>query len=266
MSTNGFKNGIYWDGISKNWWQTPPQHLLRLLSDIFNQQLYQQWLPQKKTSFLLKTDLFDESLTRGLYPLLSKSADNILGIDISKTTVRKAGKQHKGLQTLVADIHHLPFSSNSFGTIVSNSTLDHFETSDEIIDGLKELKRVLRVNGQLLITLDNLTNPIIFLRSILPFELLNRFSIVPYFTGVTFSAHHLKRELEKLGFSVSETTAFWHFPRILIVAIITIIDRFFSNRTRLMFLKIIFSFESLSKLPSKFLTGQFVAAKAIKRS
>ena len=200
-----------------------------------------------------------------LYPLLSKRANSVVGIDISFATVNGVKQDHTGLQTVVADVRCLPYISGTFDIIVSNSTLDHFETSAEIIASLKEFKRVLREDGQLFITLDNPTNPIIFLRRILPIKLLNRLGIVPYYVGVTFGARRLKQTLEELGFSVLEVTTFWHFPRIVVVAVALIVGRCFSDKFKQKFLKVILSFESLSKYPTKYLTGQFVAARAVKR-
>src|SRR5574341_1753589 len=105
----------------------------------------------------------------------------VFGIDLSLLTVRAAKLRHHGLKATGADVRHLPFADGVFDVIVSNSTLDHFESSDEIISSLQELHRVLRTGGQLLLTLDNLANPLISLRNVLPFGLLNRLNIVPYY-------------------------------------------------------------------------------------
>lgn len=260
------KNANYWNEIANTWQHTNQQKLLRLISDTLNDRLFDNWLAPKKVNRLLKTDLFDESLTDGLYPLLSKRAKSVVGIDISAATINAAKQHHKQLQAVIADVRHLPYASGTFDIIVSNSTLDHFQTSAEIITSLKELKRVLRKDGQLLITLDNITNPIIALRHILPFKLLNRLGIVPYYVGATFGARRLKSTLEELNFSVLEVTTFWHFPRIFLVPIATVVDKYFSDKFRRKFLNMILAFEYLSKLPTKYITGQFVAAKAIKRS
>lgn len=256
----------YWNEVTKTWQHSNRQKLLRFISDVLNYRLFDNWLPPKKVNRLLKTDLFDESLTDGLYPLLSKHAKSIVGIDISTAAINAAKHHHKQLQAVKADVRHLPYASESFDIIISNSTLDHFDTSEEIVNSLKELNRVLRKDGQLLITLDNHTNPIIFLRNILPFDLLNRLGILPYYVGATFGARRLKHTLEQLNFSVIEITAFWHFPRIILVAIANVVEKYFSDKHRRSFLNAILAFEYLSKLPTKYFTGQFVAAKAIKRS
>ena len=76
-------------------------------------------------------------------------------------------------------MRHLPFAQGAFDGIVSNSTLDHFQSLDDLLVSLKELFRVLRPGGQMILTLDNLSNPIILLRNWLPLRLLKRLKIVP---------------------------------------------------------------------------------------
>ncbi|MER3446060.1 MAG: hypothetical protein C4291_04135, partial [Candidatus Dadabacteria bacterium] len=171
----------YWDRVAKTWQETGPQTLWRAYNDAVNTTVFASWLPPDRVENLLKTDLFDESLGDGLYPLMVMRAKNVFGIDISVLTIQAAKSRHRGLQVTGADARCLPFADGIFDVIISNSTLDHFELSDEVVASLKELYRVLRVGGQLLLTLDNLSNPIIALRSVLPFRLLSRLNIVPYY-------------------------------------------------------------------------------------
>lgn len=258
-------NTEYWNEIAYTWQHTKQQKLLRSISDMLNIRLFDAWLPTEKVSSLLKTDLFDESLTDGLYPLLSQHTERIVGIDISANIVTIAKQRHQQLEAVKADVRHLPFASETFNIIISNSTLDHFKTSREIVTSLKELNRVLRKDGQLLITLDNYTNPVIFLRNALPFNLLNRLGILPYYVGATFGARRLKQTLEALEFSVVDVKTIWHCPRILLAAIAKILDHML-DKSKHSFLNTVVEFESLSKLPTKYLTGHFIAAKAIKHS
>lgn len=256
----------YWDEVADTWEQSSQQNLLRLVSDQLNNQLFRQWLPQKKVNYILKTDLFDESLSNGLKPLLSEYTHSFIGVDLSLQTIHKVKDKHRQLNAIVADVRHLPFKSGAIDLIVSNSTLDHFKTRLEIVNSLKELNRVLKNKSQLLITLDNMANPCIFIRNILPYQLLNRLGIVPYFIGKSYSPFRLKRALKELNFSVVEITAFWHFPRIFLNVLAAFVAKYFSGRLNKFFLDKILIFEYLSKLSTKYFTGQFVAARAIKRS
>jgi hypothetical protein len=257
----------HWNEISANWQQTDQQIMQRAFSDLLNIRLFDNWLsfPQKAQR-LLKTDLFDESLSDGLCPLLFKRAHRVICMDLSISTVISARRRYPHLLAVVADARHLPFVPGTFDVIVSNSTLDHFETSADIIASLKDLRLVMGNKAQLLVTLDNKTNPIIYLRNALPYKLLNKLGFVPYYVGATLSVRGLKKVLQDLNFSVPDTTVFWHFPRIIMLGMAYLIYRFFSEKSKQRFLKIILSFERLSKLPTRYITGQFVAARAIKRS
>ena len=137
-------------------------------------------------------------------------------------------------------------------------------TQHEIMVSLHEIHRVLKIGGRLIITLDNLANPVIALRSILPFSLLNRLGLVPYYVGATLSPSHLCRILEKSGFKVAEIDAVMHCPRVLAVAMASILQKYAGAKTQKRFLRALTAFEHLSRFPTRFLTGYFVAVKAIK--
>ncbi len=68
---------------------------------------------------------------------------------------------------VVSDIRNSPFKTESFDQIISNSTLDHFTNKNDIIVSLKELRRMLKPEGVLIITLDNPSNPVVYLRNLL---------------------------------------------------------------------------------------------------
>lgn len=255
----------YWDRVAKSWQEAPPQTLWRTYSDSINIALFARWLPENGAESLLKTDLFDESLGDGLCTLLSSRVKNIVGVDLSLVTVQSARSRHSNLQATAADVRWLPFADETFDFIVSNSTLDHFESPHEIADGLRELHRVLRSGGQLLLTLDNLANPVISLRNILPFRLLNRLNIVPYYVGATLGPRRLCHNLKQAGLEVLEVGTVMHFPRIFTVAMARILERRSRPETQRRFLRLWMSFEKLSYWPTRFLTGYFLAVRAIKR-
>jgi len=159
----------------------------------------------------------------------------------------------------------LPFADGTLDVIVSNSTLDHLGALDEIILSLRELHRVLAPGGQLFLTLDNLANPAIALRNALPSWLMNRLGIVPYFVGATCSPRHLRRIATQVGFEVLEVRAIMHHPSVLAVRMARILQRHGTKETRRRFLVLLMSLEHLSRLPTRFLTGHYVAVRAAKR-
>ena len=158
----------YWDTVAETWRETQPQKLWRAHNDIVNSALLERWLPEGRIPRLLKTDLFDEAVSEGLLSLLASRARMVLGMDISLQVLRSARVGNASLLVAASDVRSLPFTRHAFDVVVSNSTLDHFDSQGEIVSSLKEIHRVLRPDGHLLLTLDNLANPVIFLRNLLP--------------------------------------------------------------------------------------------------
>jgi SAM-dependent methyltransferase len=254
----------YWDSVSFAFAATGSQRLWRSYSDRVNSDLFGDWLGTESAGSILKTDLFDEAVSGGLFPVLRKHANAVVGIDISGESVSAAKLSYPDLHISQADIRRLPFRDNSLDTIISNSTLDHFESATDIELALHELFRVLRPGGSLLISFDNLQNPVIRLRNALPFSLLERIGIVPYFVGATLTRRGLIRLLEQIGFKVHETRAIMHCPRVLAVPAAKWIQNRASERTQQKFLRLLTQFERLAKWPTRYFSGHFVAALAEK--
>ena len=240
------------------------QKLWRTHSDSVNQALLTRWLLNGQMENLLKTDLFDEAVSDGLSSLLNVRSKRVFYIDASLEVHRRAKRRHPNLQTVGTDVRCLPFADGTFDGIVSNSTLDHFKSLDDLVISLKELYRVLPQGGQMILTLDNLANPIILLRNGLPFHLLYYMKIVPYYVGVTLGPYRLQRLLKDVGFKILEVDTIIHCPRVLAVAIACWMERHASPKTQRVFLDFLMAFERLSHLPTRFLTGHFIAIRAVR--
>ncbi len=254
----------YWDSVSRTFAIDAQHSLWRSHSDRINISLLEDWLGSRQVTNLLKTDLFDEAVSRGLYPFLSEHARGVCGMDIAAESADAAKKQFPEMAAICADVRKLPFSDHCFDLIVSNSTLDHFQSRNEIDQGLRELFRVLGEGGELLISLDNPQNPMVGLRNLLPYRLLNRLNLVPYFVGETYGRRGLAAALEKAGFQVLEIKAIMHCPRVLAVAVAGILQRRASEKSQRRFLAVLQRFEFLASLPTRFFTGHFVAVRVRK--
>ena len=244
-----------WDRVLEGF---PPDAggVLRPYSDAVNRSLLRRWLPERGRS-LLKTDLFDEAVAEGLYPLLRTRATEVVGIDVSESVLGAARARYPELQAERADVRSLPFADGAFDVVVSISTLDHFGSIDELESAVGELHRVLQEGGTLIVTLDNLLNPLVALRNALPQSPLRRIGLVPYALGVTCGPRRLRRILSAKGFAVEEVDALMHVPRI----VVRILAPLLRGRTRSGLL----AAERLGRLPTRMVTGQFVAARAVKR-
>jgi len=254
----------YWNRIAGTWQGARPQGLWRVHSDAVNGELFARWLGHGPAGSLLKTDLFDEAFGDGLYSLLASQARQVYGMDVSARLLRIAMSHHAGLQASVADVRCLPFNDRTFDVVISNSTLDHFKTQDEIVTSLREIHRVLRPSGRLLLTLDNPANPVVALRQMLPFNVLNRLGVLPYYVGATVGPCHLRRILHQLRFKVTEMGAVLHCPRMPAVVLCRLLAKYGTSRMKRRCLQLLMAFEGLSRWPTRLLTGHFVAVRALR--
>ena len=261
----------YWDRIAKKSCGGKHEDLWRAhLKEVY-QGLMDRWIGNSKGGIILKTDLYDEAISsHGLIPLCGQKCERVIGIDLSFEVAmaarRRMIKQWKGSHNVVCtDVRNLAFRSDFFDQVISNSTLDHFSHKKDIIVSLKELWRIMKPGGTLIITLDNPSNPVVFLRNLSPYRLLKLFGIIPFYMGVTLSKPQLIRALESSGFTVHGNTAIIHSPRILAIWTGYIVDRIGSERIKVYFHRLLRIFEHLEKFPTRYLTGYFVAVKAIRR-
>jgi len=254
----------YWDQVLVSYLDHPGRLIWRASCDAIHTSLLQAWLgPHKAWGKVLKTDLFDEAVSEGLFPELSQIAREIHGIDLAPEVVSAAQSHHPELQVMCADIRSLPYPESSFDLVFSNSTLDHFSDHADLERSLRELHRVLQPGGSLLITLDNLDNPVIAVRRRLP--MLRKIGLVPFFPGVTLNAAGLRRVLEASGFSVSSERTIMHSPRALAVGLAALLSRGPVSFAPL-FHRTVLGLEKLEHWPTKRFTGYYVAAlaKAVK--
>lgn len=257
--------GAYWDRVLEEWEPSIAHRLWRAHSDAVNNRLLSRWLAPDAKGRLLKTDLFDEAVGRGLYPELATRATEVVGVDVSGATVRAAAERHPGLVATRADVLDLPFDDASFDIVVSNSTLDHFGARAQLSAAAGELTRVLAPGGRLIVTLDNLRNPIVAVRTSPLSVALRRLGVVPYFVGVTCGVGGLSRLLREHGLDVVQTTAIMHCPPQLAAHASALIAAGSGERElERRHLGRVLGFETMEQWPTRHITGHFVAALAVK--
>ena len=64
--------------------------------------------------------------------------------------------EHIRCEFVVGDADHLPYKSGYFDKIVCNCSLEHFQND---IKALKEMNRILKQNGYIVLTFDSLSYP-----------------------------------------------------------------------------------------------------------
>jgi len=254
----------YWDDIGATWSPAGPHALWRAHSDAVNTALLSRWLPGTRVPRALKTDLFDEIAGEGLLELVTAHAAEVVGCDIASDVAHRARDRYPALRAVPADVRHLPFAAGAFDVVVSLSTLDHFASLGELEVALREVARVTRPGGQLFLTLDNPGNPAVALRNALPFQLLRRGGLVPYYVGATCGHARLRSILESAGFQVQEMGAVLHCPRVLAVAIGRLLERWAPTRVRGSYLRLLARYERLAAWRTRFRTGHFIAVRAVR--
>ncbi len=160
----------------------------------------------------LKTDLYEERApVRALLPSLP--GPRWVAGDVSAAVVDQA----RGLAAALAvlDVRRLPFRAGAFDGVLSTSTLDHFDDPADLDRSLGELRRVLRPDGILVLTLDNARHPLIRLRNALPRAVAARTGLVPFAVGHTLDEAGGRAALERAGFAVEATAHLLHAPHVV---------------------------------------------------
>ena len=105
-----------------------------------------------------------------------------------------------------ADVKHLPYKDSSFDLIISTSTLDH-QSKKEMIEALKEVKRVLEEKGTLFLVLNNRHN--LNFRFMLTF---GEFIKVLTYPSKFYGLDEIKAILKRLRFNTVKSESIVHIP------------------------------------------------------
>ena len=260
----------YWDKIARG--TSGERDFDDLLAEQYRRtylDLLARWTDITTDQVILKTDLFAEGLSSSrafLWDIL-QSSGNVVGMDISAEIASRARTQavkyapSMSAQYINCDVRQLPFDSNSFDLVISDSTLDHFRHVNDIITSLFELSRVLKPGGTLIITMDNksnLTDPMLRL-----WVSLGLYSVL---LGKTYSIRELKSALDRVGLCVTDSTAIIHNPRFFVRRIVTLIRRIEPDRFNHRIRKSLAFWDGWENRSTKYLTAQFIAARAVKPS
>jgi O-antigen/teichoic acid export membrane protein/SAM-dependent methyltransferase len=227
-----------------------------------NLALVEQWADLPAAGRVLKTDLFDESRPgEGFLDAVAAPGRLLVGIDLSAGIARASVERltDAGVHGVVADVRRVPFVSGAFDLVVSNSTLDHFDATSDIDRALAEIARVVRPGGTVIVTLDNPHN--------LTYPLLRAASAIgatPFPLGETYSASRLCAALERAGLEVTDTRAIIHNPRLLPTAGVLVSERLQWPALARAVHHLQRRFERFEGTRWQYLTGCFVAARAVK--
>lgn len=256
----------YWDQIVEEILRAAPIRIWRAYMRRVYIRLMARWLRGSGPGPRLKTDLFEEAITP--YHLLPELGPRGVGIDVSLTVVQAARErlkiENRHHPLVVADLRALPIRSGVMGQILSGSSLDHFSRKRDIATSLADLARILAPGGLLVITFDNVHNPVVCLRNHLPFAWLNRLGLVPYYVGATYSRAEARHQLEALGLVVTAVTAVAHAPRVFAIWLAALTERLGWPSLEALLSRALDGLECLERWPTRYRTGYYLAIRAEK--
>ncbi|NQU74402.1 MAG: methyltransferase domain-containing protein [Candidatus Omnitrophica bacterium] len=158
------------------------------------------WAGDLRGKRMLKTDLREEAYGEDEI-LFSLSNNDFLSYGVDKnietvkaaTAIMKKRNLEKNIY-MTADIREIPFKDKVFDLIVSSSTLDHFREEKDFTKSLVELKRVLKNDGIMIITINNQCNLIFYFFA----KLEQLFGLVDYPIKF-YTLKRIRRLLDKIG-------------------------------------------------------------------
>jgi SAM-dependent methyltransferase len=246
----------YWGGVAEKTRSGPPLECWREHMKVIYCGLVDRWISKNGAGPILKTDLFEEAVSN--QGLLSYLGSKSVGLDQSLSVARAAQNSLNGdgsCSVVVCDLRALSFRTDSIGRILSGSSLDHFASEAELDRAIGELARILAPGGILVLTLDNPSNPIVWLRNRLTFAM-------DFYMGYTCSAHVAGKKLKAAGLKVTDCCAILHVPRAPAIWLIRLLER--SGMKPEWLGKHMLKWEWLQQLPTKFRTGYYIALRAEK--
>jgi len=219
---------------------------------------------------MLQTDAFNEACRLPSLDRILPSVRRTV-MDISFLILRDALQgtrvREPRIRSCSTDVRRLAFRREVFDIVFSPSTLDHFGNSAEITLALRELRRVLRADGRLLITLDNPRNPLLWVRQ----RLYRRGSrvprgLIPFAMGCTLSRARLVEALKGAGFEVLDSRYVLHTPRVVGLWLGEWAARAGRARLGARLCSLFNVLERLlRRLPTRAWTGHFVAVDCVRR-
>jgi len=119
----------------------------------FSQTRYSVWESVKNFNNTINSNskILDAGCGNGKNMIyFKKNGHTVKGIDFSESLLKIC--KSKDLDVLNSDIRNLPFENNTFDNTISIAVIHHLSTNEDRIKAIKELLRVTKKDGKILIT------------------------------------------------------------------------------------------------------------------
>lgn len=245
-----------WDSVATGLQEPQFQDEIALHKRRENLELVAAWAPAG-ARVVLKTDLFEEAFGKdALADALAGTYPVVVGMDISPVVVEAARRRIPCVAHLVGDASQLPFKSDAFDLIVSISTLDHLPPA-MLPGALAELCRVLAPGGAMVLTLDSGHNPLHVLSNAL------RRRLGRIHAERCYTVREVESALAGQPVSLAEASAIYHvqFP---VNFLAKQAERLIGAHADPLIRAVVRASAVLARLPTRFLTGRYIALRIVK--
>ena len=246
-----------WDHVSKRMRRSHLETNFAIYKSEEYLRVINKWCGNLNGKKLLKTDLFEE------YFEIDQFTDkidckNIYGMDVSKNISVEVKRKNRGFLCVAADVRYIPFRDKTFDFIISNSTLDHLKLED-MRPSIRELRRVLKDDGILVLTIDNKYNPIYSTG----LWIGNRLRIFNFPQERSYTSTEIKALMSKEKMEIIEEEAIFNIvpPMDVILAFIERFNRKLSSGISKIIIKIS---KKIKSKPIRYVTSRQLAFKIMK--
>lgn len=249
----------YWDETVRKMRESHLEFKIARYKAKVHLNLIKKWTGDLKDKRILKTDLFKEYFKRDSF-FYKMNASEKFGLDICKEITSKVNKRGNEFRLSVADVHKLPFGDEKFDLIISNSTLDHIKRK-WVPKSLKEMKRILKPNGQIILTIDNRENPL-YMSGLFIGQKLN---ILPFYQERCYSRKEIEEFFEKENVKIKDMDAIFHtIPPLSHLA--CFLEKHNFPLAEFISKKIVRASKKIKNKNTKFITGRLLSFKIEKVS
>jgi len=91
-----------------------------------------------------------------LYQILKEKQGRYVGLDLSEELIKITKEKYPEAEFLVGDMKKLPFGADNFDIIFCIAAFHHLKTAEERLQSLREMKRVLKPGGKIILVNWNL--------------------------------------------------------------------------------------------------------------